>query len=52
MLGIEFIGEIYKEGILSETILIYIFELLLGIDPSYGGIVNDNLVAAALKLIY
>ena len=30
--NIDFVGELYKEGILSETILISIFEVLLGID--------------------
>ena len=48
--NIDFVGELYKESILSETILISIFEVLLGIEQESKQ-VNDLYVDAALKLI-
>ena len=44
----DFVGELYKETLLSDTILYSIFESLLGMESS---IVTDITVDAALKLI-
>ena len=46
--NIDFVGELYKEALLSDTILYSIFESLLGMESS---IVTDITVDAALKLI-
>lgn len=46
--NMDFVGELYKEALLSDTILYSIFESLLGLESST---VTDITVDAALKLI-
>ena len=49
--NIEFVGELYKATLISETILSSIFETLLGIDQQATSNVKDMTIDAALKLI-
>lgn len=48
--NIEFVGELYKEGLISDIILSSIFESMLGIDQKADHI-NNITVEAALILI-
>lgn len=51
--NIDFVGELYKEQLLSDSIINSIFECLLGYGES-GDIYqeyNDNTIEASLKLI-
>lgn len=49
--NIDFVGELYKERLISDTILTSIFESLLGIDQLSTNAVSDITIDAALKLI-
>jgi len=49
--NIDFVGEIYKKSLLSETILQSVFHSLLGFSTSSDASVNDNTIDAAIKLI-
>jgi len=49
--NIDFVGELYKESLLSENVLISIFENLLGIEIQSKSSVTDITIDAALKLI-
>lgn len=49
--NIDFVGEIYKKSLLSETILQSVFHSLLGFSTSSDATVNDNTIDAAIKLI-
>jgi hypothetical protein len=49
--NIDFVGELYKEAIISDTILCSIFENLLGFDVTSTTGVTDITIDAALKLI-
>ena len=49
--NIDFVGEIYKKSLLSETILQSVFHSLLGFSSSSDAAVNDNTIDAAIKLI-
>jgi hypothetical protein len=45
------VGEIYKKGLLSESILNSVFNTLLGFNVESDSNVNDNTIDAAIKLI-
>jgi hypothetical protein len=49
--NIDFVGELYKELLISDVILTSIFENLLGIDTQSDSSVTDMTIDAALKLI-
>ena len=49
--NIDFVGEIYKKGLLSESILQSVFNTLLGFNQISDANVNDNTIDAAIKLI-
>jgi hypothetical protein len=51
--NIDFVGELYKEQLLSDSIINSIFECLLGYGESGENYqdFNDNTIEAALKLI-
>jgi hypothetical protein len=49
--NIDFMGELYKELIISPVILTSVFEYLLGIDQLTTGAVTNIMIEAALILI-
>ena len=49
--NIDFVGELYKELLISDVILTSIFENLLGIEQQSDSSVNDMTIDAALTLI-
>ena len=49
--NIDFVGELYKELLISDVILTSIFENLLGIDTQSDSSVTDMTIDAALTLI-
>ncbi len=49
--NIDFVGEIYKKGLLSESILNSVFHTLLGYNVESDSNVNDNTIDAGIKLI-
>ena len=49
--NIDFVGELYKELLISDVILTSIFENLLGLDQQTTSGVTDITIDAALKLI-
>jgi hypothetical protein len=49
--NIDFVGELYKELLISDVILTSIFENLLGIDQQTTSEVTDITIEAALILI-
>ena len=49
--NIDFVGELYKELLISDVILTSIFENLLGIDQQSTSAVSDITIDAALQLI-
>lgn len=49
--SIEFVGELYKQGLIAEIVLTWVFEGLLGIGTDYQNVENDTTIEAALILM-
>lgn len=49
--NIEFVGELFKEMIVSDMVMNQVFNSLLGINIVEVGSVNDNTIEAAIRLI-